>query len=192
MQGSAWLLVAALVFSASGLLWRALRIRSRPALPDAVRPRGSALYGAVYAFGLGMLPWNKESGRLHPAVFWIGVLMHVGIAAALATVAVRLLAGEEPPAWWLAPGGAALGLGAVAGVLLVRRVVSPSMRRLSRLDDYLAAALTAIFCAAAGLWSLGTAPAAAFDVAAAALLVYAPLGKLRHMVTFFIARFYHG
>jgi hypothetical protein len=31
-----------------------------------------------------------------------------------------------------------------------------------------------------------------FDVAVTALLVYLPFSKIRHMVTFFFARAYHG
>jgi Fe-S oxidoreductase len=192
MAASGWLVVSAMALCVVGLALRSQRIVGRPALLHTGRPRGSQFYGALYAFGLGMLPWNKESGRLHPVVFWVGVLMHLGIGFGIATLAVRFIAGGTPPQWWAPFGMLALGLGSIAALLLLRRLVSPAMHRLSTPDDFLAAALTAGFCIDAGLWSLGALDTLAFDVLAAALLLYVPMGKLRHMLTFFVSRFYHA
>jgi Fe-S oxidoreductase len=192
MAVSVWLVVSALVVCLGGLVLRSQGILGHPALFQTGRPKGSELYGAFYAFGLGMLPWNKESGRLHPVVFWIGVLMHLGIAFGIATLSVRLLVGGIAPEWWAPYGLTALGLGSIAAVLLVRRMVSPGMRRLSTPDDFVAASLTAGVCITAGLWSLGSVPVLVFDLTATAILLYVPLGKLRHMLTFFVSRFYHA
>ncbi len=192
MAGTGWLVGVAAVIGVVGLGLRSGRFAGRPSAIGTDKPRGSAFRGALYAFGLGMLPWNKESGRLHPVVFWAGVLMHLGIVLGLCTVALRLFLGGAAPGWWAPFGVGALILGGIAIVLMVRRVVAPHMGRLSTPDDYVAAGLTGLLCLSAGSWSLGIVPVPFFDLVATAFLLYVPLGKLRHMGTFFVSRFYHA
>ena len=53
---------------AIGLLGLALRMQAilqRPFKKDLSRPRGSSGKGILYAFTLGMAPWEKESTRKH-------------------------------------------------------------------------------------------------------------------------------
>jgi hypothetical protein len=64
----------------------------RRAKPETRSPqKGSVGYGVYYAFTKGMLPWNKESGRLHPLAFWAGVFFHAGIFAAFVVLLERLV-----------------------------------------------------------------------------------------------------
>ena len=72
--------------------------------------------------------------------------------------------------------------------MLVRRVANPVVRILSVPDDFLAIGLAVAFLAMLALASSGLVPVAAAAVAASVLLFYVPLGKLRHMVFFFLAR----
>jgi hypothetical protein len=148
--------------------------------------------GVAYGFGPGMLPAAKESARQHPAVYLTGVAYHAGVFAAFALLALSVAG--------LAPGGPvlpalrALGLmGAAAGAgLLVRRARSAPLRAISSPDDYLANALTSLFAALAAAGGLGPAAEAGFAGAAMALLLYVPVGKIRHCAFFFVTRYHSG
>jgi hypothetical protein len=172
------------------LAWRGARAfgpkryRSRPA-SDASR-------GVAYAFGAGMLPGAKESVRTHLGSWGAGVLFHLGTFSAFALLALGLAGWAAPRAVASALGGMAL-LGAVCGLLLVvKRAVSADLRSFSVPDDFASNLLTTGFSAVAGLVAFGLLKAAILEVAAVALLLYLPLGKIRHCVFFFPTRFYFG
>ena len=75
----------------------------------------------LYNFTIAMLPGHKETARLHPAEFAAGIVLHLGVFAALAEVLALLVTGVAP-AWFLVPRLFA-ALGAAAGLgLFVRRL----------------------------------------------------------------------
>ena len=185
-----------LLFSAAvcvlGLGLRVSAVLSRTPKGDPLRPRGSATQGVRYAFTSGMLPWNKESGRIHKVPFWLGVTFHLGIAASLVVLLLRLTGSDDlftVARWFALPSV----FGALFGAYgFWKRVTDPHMRRLSVPDDFISTGLTVLFCATAVLATWGAFDVALFDVSAAALLLYVPFSKIRHMMTFFISKYYHG
>ncbi len=156
------------------------------------RPAGRAGAGRAYFFTVAMLPAHKESVRLHPLEFALGVVLHAGALAALAGSLILVVHPASGLAL-LARIRPLLALAAAAGLyLLVRRVATADLRAMSVPDDYLAVAATCglvIVAALAGIHPVMPALVLAY---AAALLVYAPLGKLRHAVFFFAARADYG
>ncbi|BDU74078.1 hypothetical protein [Mesoterricola silvestris] len=155
-----------------------LRARAYGRKPLFAPAAGSPAAGARYAFTGAMLPWAKESVRMNPASYAAGIAYHLGIAAAFARVLVpsRLLS-------------ALALLGAAAGcALLVKRIAKPHLRGLSNADDFASNLLATAFAATAAV------PAAEriLPWACAALLVYIPLGKIRHCVFFFLSRYHLG
>jgi len=81
------LVLIAVVVCVMGLavsLWQTLR---RPGRVDLARARGVTGRGVLYAFTLGMLPWEKPSRSLK---FWSayirGIVFHVGAFIGLATL----------------------------------------------------------------------------------------------------------
>jgi hypothetical protein len=157
---------------------------------DYAQRAGRPLLGLLYNFTVAMSPGHKESVRRHPIEFGAGVLLHLGVAASLVEAAWLVAAPQSAGAWqvWLR---APLIAGLAAGVaLLARRATSKMMRALSTPDDYLAALAT---CGLVGLalfptWTEGRVLLAY----TALLLIYLPLGKLRHAVFFFVARGNYG
>jgi hypothetical protein len=144
---------------------------------------GDPARGARYAFTIAMLPRHKETVRLHPLEFALGLALHAG---ALPALIGALLAAAVPSAGLAFQHALrplfALALGAGV-VLLARRALSPALRAISIPDDYLAIAVTC------GLLALAwRAPAGALMVYAGATGLYLPAGKLRHAVFFFAAR----
>jgi hypothetical protein len=186
------LALVALVFSMSAFASRWAQMQKLPFAKDRSIPKDSATKGILYAFTLGMAPWSKESTRLHMLAYLRGIAFHVGIFAGLAAflaspwfetiplivrVAFAILTGF----------GAAMG---VAGALM--RVVEHNLRAISTPDDHASVWLVTIFLAAMTIVLGATAFVPAMWVIAAAMLVYAPLGKIRHCIYFYFGRLFFG
>jgi hypothetical protein len=159
---------------------------------DYSRPAGSAARGIWYNFTTAMLPWHKETARLHALEFAVGVVLHAGVLLTIAGIVVWLAA-PAAGAWLLHVAWPINLLSLAAGCgLLVRRAHSKLMRVLSVPDDYLAIAATCGLLTLALLFAFAPASAALLLAYACVLFVYLPLGKLRHAVFFFVARADYG
>jgi hypothetical protein len=76
--------------------------------------------------------------------------------------------------------------------LLLRRTTSPTLRAMNTPDDYIATLASCGLLALAILDSVSAHGHVVLLVYSALLLIYLPLGKLRHAVFFFIARGDYG
>jgi hypothetical protein len=160
--------------------------------PDFSRPAGRPAAGAWYNFTTGMLPWNKESAWLHLAEFGLGIVFHAGVLLTLASVFI-MAATPTFGARLLALLWPLNALSLAAGIaLLIRRVRSELLRAISVPDDYLAVSVTCgllIVALAFSFFGQNPGPPLAYT---SLLLIYLPLGKLRHAVFFFVARTNYG
>jgi hypothetical protein len=150
------------------------------------------LRGVLYAFTRGMDPRLKDGVRAHPWVLVTGVVFHAGIGAGLASFlsALGLLsypAGVRMALMVLALAGSVAGL-----VLLARRVREPVLKAISGPDDYISNLLVVAVLVACLAFLLAPQLKPLFVALSAALVVYAPFGKIRHCVLFFVARARYG
>jgi hypothetical protein len=163
---------------------------SRPV--DRATPKGSVSSGVKYAYSLGMMPWAKESTRLHAIAYLRGVVFHIGIFLGLALLVA------SPWIHFLPNGlrvmlGTGTGLGAIFGLAgLVSRMVERNLKSLSTLDDYFAVTVVSVFLGVEALWLFIPEVQAAFYLVSATMLVYAPLGKIRHCIYFAYSRLFYG
>lgn len=184
MVGAALVCVASLVY----LVWRTRAAGTRTL---HAAPAGEGWRGVVHAFGKDMLPWEKESIRGNPLTFAAGALYHAGIFAALVWVLWRALLPEAGGPHAALPCAALAG--ALAGVaLLVKRAVRPELRALSVPDDYGANLLVDGFLLLVFLASLFPRLEPVLLVWTTLLLLYAPVGKIRHCAYFFYTRILYG
>lgn len=58
-----------------GITLRLREIMNRPFKQDLSRERGSVRKGILYAFTLGMAPWEKESTRIHWIAYLRGIFL---------------------------------------------------------------------------------------------------------------------
>jgi nitrate reductase gamma subunit len=160
--------------------------------PIYAREAGSSLAGIVYAFGLGMLPWEKESAAKHLWTYVGGILYHLGTLTAvlfLATVVFNIYLGDV----LLQPARILLAVGFVSGVaLLIKRLLKPQIRSLSSADDYLANILVDLFLLSALAATFAESALVLFMIVAICTFVYIPFGKLRHCAFFFYSRILFG
>lgn len=175
-----------------GILIRLREIMNRPHKPDLSHPRGSVKRGVLYAFTLGMAPWEKESTRKHWVSYIRGILFHLGTFTAFAVLFASPWLGSLPkPLIWF--GLIMTGMGAVFGFAgIFMRLSGENERALSLPDDYFSVFLTSLFIALAFLVLLFQVFLPLFYVVTAVLGVYVPFSKIRHCVYFFYSKFFFG
>jgi len=181
-----------LALSVLGITFRLREILNRPFGKDKSRAQGSIGRAVLYAFTLGMAPWEKESTRIHWIAYFRGIFFHLGVFMALVVLFVSpWLKAIPPTVTWLAI--AVTMVGAVAGFVgIAMRLAEPNLRVLSLPDDHFSVFLTALFVALAGAVLLWPVVLPGFYLVAAVLLIYLPFSKIRHCVYFFYSKFFFG
>ncbi len=182
----------ALVFSAGVFASRWSQMQRLPFAQDRSVPKDSASRGILYAFSLGMMPWSKESTRLHMFAYLRGIAFHIGIFAGLAALIASPWFGSIP-GLILVLFSVVTGLGALmGGVGGIMRIAETNLKAISLPDDHLAVWLVTLFLASITLALLVPAFLPAMYVIAAVMLVYAPLGKIKHCIYFYFGRLFYG
>ena len=175
--------VAAAAWALLGLLLLRARTRAYGVRPLYAAPAGDPKAGVRYAFTGAMSPGAKESVREHLPSYLAGMAYHAGLFTALALL-VATLAGLSLPISlaWLTRGLLLTGLLGGAALLL-KRCLQTELRGLSHPDDFLSNLLATAFVALALV-----GPVHLWLLSAILLLIYVPLGKLRHCFFFFGTR----
>jgi len=151
-------------------------------------PAGEAMAGVRYAFTKGMAPQAKESVRMNPLSYLAGMLYHTGIFAGFALLVARLVG---------LPTFKSLGIvamfGALGGVaLLIKRLAKAHLRGISCPDDFVSNTLATVFPLLAGAACFVPSLTTIWLIETVVLLIYAPLGKIRHCLFFFSTRYFFG
>src|SRR5512142_6113 len=91
------------LFALAGLLvgiygiYRRYAETQRRALPVDKSPlKGDPQHGVTYAFTLGMMPWAKESTRIHMIAYLRGIGFHIGIFTAIGALIISPFWGFLP------------------------------------------------------------------------------------------------
>jgi hypothetical protein len=186
------LALAALVFSVSRFASRWNAMQKLPFPKDLSQPKDTPQRGILYAFTLGMAPWAKESTRRHMAAYLRGIAFHVGIFAGLGALLASPwfdLMPEIVRVPLAAVTAFGVGMGIAGGIL---RLAEHHLKAISTPDDHAAVWLVTLFLAAMTAALLSSAFVPAMWVVAATMLVYAPLGKIKHCIYFYFGRLFFG
>jgi hypothetical protein len=156
------------------------------------KEKGSRMRGILYAFGRGMMPWEKESAGKHLPSYLAGVTYHIGIFAALIYLAFMISSFEITSSIMtifqiIMLAGGLCGLG-----LLAKRIFSPVMKFISYPDDYASNSIVDLFIFLALFSSFSSAAASLLYIIAILMFLYIPLGKIRHCFFFFLTRMVFG
>ncbi len=160
--------------------------------PLYAKPQGKSIKGIFYAFGRGMMPWEKESARQHLPIYIVGIMYHASIFAALfyliSTVCSFGLPGLAVPLLRLL-----LVLGSISGLsLLVRRIFLPYMKKISCPDDFASNIIVSIFLISALVNTYSVHSIPLFFLIAIFMFLYIPVGKIRHCFFFVYVRILFG
>ena len=74
-----WGVVASFLNCITFLIIMVLKTSSFGKMPVYAKPQGKGKEGIFYAFGKGMMPWEKDSARRHILTYIGGMLYHGGI-----------------------------------------------------------------------------------------------------------------
>lgn len=182
------ILLASLAVALLGVAAWIYQLLSRPFSHDPSPGKGSDMLGVLYAFTLGMLPWKKESARLHWMVYLRGIAFHAGIFAGMVVLTLSIFNVTGPAVLNIVL-DILIWLGAAAGVAaIVSRIADPMLRGISNTDDYISPALISLFMVTGALYNMGSLGTVYFFAAASILCLYLPWSKVRHCVYFFFSR----
>jgi len=182
------ILLISLTVALLGVVVWICQLLSSPGACDPSPGKGSAKLGVLYAFTLGMLPWKKESARLHWMVYLRGIAFHAGIFAGILVLILSIfnVTGHPVLSFVL---DVLLWLGAIAGVAaIISRAADPMLRGISHADDYISPALITLFMITGALQNMGLPGTVYFFAATSVLCLYLPWSKVRHCVYFFFSR----
>jgi len=160
--------------------------------PLYAEPRGDAKKGVLYAFGRGMLPWEKESSSKHLPTYVSGMLYHAGIFVALFYL-LSLIFSLELSRLFIYLLRFLFFLGYLGGfTLLFKRIFLPTMRKISCPDDFAANTIVDLFLIFAFVHTYLVRETPLFFLVAIVMFLYIRVGKIRHCFFFFFSRVLFG
>lgn len=187
-----YLALTALFICTAGLLFHAIRF-VRLGLPkDYSRPSGKTGPSIIYSFTGAMSPVKKESAYLHFPTYTAGLLYHAGTFLSVVFFFIFLFDGR-PAGWirWLSVALLAVSSGSGLGIL-AKRTALKKVRSLSNIDDFLSNILVTLFQLLTIAALISEKYFTPYFIIASLLLLYVPVGKLKHAVYFFAARYQLG
>jgi hypothetical protein len=184
--------IASFLFSIISLTVMVLRTFSFGKKELYAKSKGSVRKGIIYAFGKGMMPWEKESAGKHLPTYIGGIIYHGGVFLSLFYLFVVIV--EIPiPAIPLQVFRVLCAAGIAAGMgLLVKRYAKHQMRALSCPDDAAANILVDLFLLAAFFHTLLPGWNSYLFPVSIMMFLYIPFGKIRHCFFFFYIRILFG
>ena len=200
MIWSQYVVLGALLYCFGAFLAHFLRLLRLGKPRDLSRKSGSVGRGVAYANTVAMMPSQKESAKMHLPTYMSGIVYHLGTFLSLLLMVLLFF---HPVVDFLIDYTAVTGI--LVGCLSVscafgfglffKRLFSSALRPLSNLDGYLSNLIVTCFQLFTLLYLLcldGTRKLNAYNLVTALMLLYMPMGKLRHVLYYFSARFHLG
>lgn len=187
-----WLALASLAICLSSCLYHFVKLIRLGKPTDYAKPVQGAGSAVKYSFTGAMSPAKKESAFLHLPTYTAGIIFHIGTFLSI-FLFFLILFKVEPTALlkWIFFG--LLILSGICGLgILIKRIVKKELLVLSNPDDFISNILVTglQLITAAALVTSVVMPW--YFVWVSLLLLYLPLGKLKHTVYFFAARYHLG
>ena len=182
----------AFVLCLAALTYHLIRLIKLGSPNDYSRQRGNVTAAVAYSFLGAMDPRKKESAYLHLPTYAAGLLFHGGTFISIVLfpfLFANVHIGNILQ--WSVAGFLTLSMGSGIGILL-KRIAIGKIRSLSNPDDYLSNLLVTLFQLATLLMMVQEGFAAYYFISISLLLLYLPVGKLKHALYFFAARYHLG
>jgi nitrate reductase gamma subunit len=192
MNWSQWLAIIALAICLGNCLYHFYRIISLGNPPEYARRAGHIGKAVRYSFTGAMSPKVKESAYLHMPTYLAGIIYHIGTF--LSIILFFLFLGNMTFTGWIQIIIIViLAIATLSGAgILIKRISHNELKTLSNPDDYISNILVTAFQGITALAMLFPVLWTTYFIIAAILLLYFPLGKLKHAVYFFAARYHLG
>jgi hypothetical protein len=159
---------------------------------DYSKKTGNLISAINYSFIGAMNPLQKESAYLHLPTYIAGILYHIGtfISIALFFLFLFNISFAYSLQWILI---IVLILSSVSGIgIFLKRIMLKKLRFLSNPDDYVSNLLVTVFQIFTLIILFKEDFSPYYFLYAGLLFLYLPLGKLKHSLYFFAARYHLG
>jgi nitrate reductase gamma subunit len=191
--------IAALIFMGTVYIFRLIWMFKFKSPKERTFPEGSERAGIAYSLINVAMPWAMESTRKKPGFYAQFVIFHIGVAAAIsATFIIPYAPSVFKIKAVVLLFQLVIGAAFIVGLMrLYRRIINPSVRLISTLDDYLSLILMILFFAAGFLavpnkYQKAEWPLALFFGLTAFFLIYVPFSKICHYLYYPFTRFFLG
>jgi len=187
-----WLAIIGMGVCLLSCVYHFIRIISMGNPPEYARRSGSIGKAVRYSFTGAMSPKVKESAYLHMPTYMAGIIYHIGTFLSIFLFILAL--------WGIWLTGITMYIAAVILIIsglcgigiLIKRISKYELRMLSNPDDYISNIFVTAFQLIGGLALIEGSFIPAYYIISALLLLYFPMGKLKHAVYFFAARYHLG
>jgi hypothetical protein len=157
--------------------------------------RGNVNRAIAYSFTGAMSPVKKESAYLHLPTYTAGMIFHLGTFFCFLWLFLLFFGFDLNP-WIPFVSAILIMVTAACGIgILIKRMSKQNLRSLSNPDDYFSNILVTGFQILMSMTLLSDMLIPVLFIYSSFLLIYIPLGKLKHTIYFFssrihLARFY--
>lgn len=187
-----WLAIIGLGVCLLSCIYHFYRIISLGNPPEYARKTGHIGKAVRYSFTGAMSPKVKESAYMHMPTYLAGIIYHIGTFLAI-FIFILALFGIWISGLVMYIAAGILVLSALSGFgILVKRISKKELSSLSNPDDYISNILVNAFQVFTALAMIDAGFIPAYFISSSILLLYFPLGKLKHAVYFFAARYHLG
>lgn len=187
-----WILIVSFAICFIACLSHLIRIIRLGKPKDYARIAGNVSEGIKYSMTKAMNPKAKESAYLHLPAYAAGMLFHVGTFLSFALLLLNILdiSFTLVVKYFLS---FCLLLSVGGGLFIFfKRIMNQQLRSLSNPDDFISNILVNAFQLLTLLVFWTATMIQVYYITAAVLFLYIPLGKLKHLLYFFSARYHLG
>lgn len=153
--------------------------------------RGDVNSAVFYSFTGAMSPKKKESAYLHLPTYLAGLLYHIGTFLSIFLFFMFLFDVIPGMRWMSVTLIGFLLVTSICGfAILIKRIIKKELLAISNPDDFISNILVTLFQMMTIVVLFEQYLFAGYFVVAGILLLYLPLGKLKHTIYFFAARYH--
>ncbi len=192
MEWYHWLAIISALICLFSLLIHGVKVIRYGTPRDYSKKIGDTNRAIKYAYTGAMSPVKKESAYLYLPTYTAGVLYHVGTFLSL-FLFILFLFGVYPKGILMYAIAALLLITGLSGIgILIKRMSKQQLRALSNPDDYISNLLVSLVQLMTAIVLVKPSLSPIYFVLISILFLYLPLGKLKHTVYFFAARYHLG
>ncbi len=187
-----WMTLSAFIICMVSCLYHFFRLIHLGNPTDYSKQSGNIPTAVAYAFTKAMSPTKKESAYLHMPTYTAGILYHLGTFLSIFLFFIIILnLNFGLPTNYVLSGF--LALSGISGLgILIKRIIKKELLSLSNLDDFISNILVTSFQFATAFVLWMESGFMTYFIITTALLLYLPMGKLKHTIYFFAARYHLG
>lgn len=187
-----WMTMAAFIICMIACLNHIFKLIRLGIPTDYSQQAGNIPKAIRYSYTKAMSPAKKESAFLHLPTYIAGIFYHLGTFLSI-FIFFTVYLNFKFNHFTIVIVASFLILSGVSGIgILIKRIVKKNLLALSNPDDFLSNILVTLFQLVSAYMIFVDNGMIVYSIICTLLLLYLPLGKLKHAFYFFAARYHLG